>query len=152
MKRFFAILLALGALATICHGKPRWCSVSKRDPSNTITYPPIAVAAQVQGEARVRIIYQPNGKVEKVEPISGVAMLSQPFESQLMNWTVKTNEAGGELCQTLVVAVFTLRLPARARPSRQKVQFTREPNAVRVSISRNHPEIEESDSVQTARN
>jgi hypothetical protein len=150
MKRFFAILLVLGVLATVCRGEPRWCSVSKKDPSNTVAYPPIAVAAQVQGEARARIIYKPNGKVEKVETVSGVALLSQPLQSQLMNWIVRTNESGEELCQSLVIAVFALHLPEGR--GKEKIKFTLEPDAIRVTISRNYAKVYTSDSAQTARN
>ncbi len=77
-------------------------------------------------------------------------MLSEPLDRQLMNWTVKTNESGEDLCKTLVIAVFTLHPPARARRGHQKVKFAREQNAIRVTISTNYPEIE-TDSAQAAR-
>jgi hypothetical protein len=123
-------------------GEPRWCSVSSRDTSNTIVYVPIAAAAQVQGEARARIIYSPNSRVERVEPVSGVPMLLEPLAGQLSNWTVRSNASGHELCQTLVIATFMLRKPSRSWTRKQKVKFTTGPNAIHVLISRPRPEIE----------
>ena len=138
MKQALAIIFALVSVGAACLAEPRWCSISKRDRSNAIAYPPIALAAQVQGEARAVIIYKPNSKVEKVEHVSGAAMLSKPLEDQLMKWIAKTNESGEDLCQTHVVAIFSLHAPVRYR-SRQKLKFARQQNAVIIAVSANFP-------------
>jgi hypothetical protein len=140
VRRSVALAVGQLVLAVLCHAEPRWCSVSPRDASNTIVYPPIAAAAQVEGEARARIIYRPNGQVQKVETISGVAMLSITLSDQLANWTVRSSAPGGELCETLVVATFELRKPARRW--KQKIRFVKEPNTIRIFVSRPRPEIE----------
>jgi hypothetical protein len=100
-------VLAIGALATICQAEPRWCSVSASDPSNKIAYAPIARAARVSGVVLAHMIYVPNGKVERVEPISGPIMLSRSLSDQLMGWTVRTDTLGDELCETLVIANYS---------------------------------------------
>jgi hypothetical protein len=101
----------------------------------------------VQGEARARIVYKPNGRIEKVEPVSGAAMLSGSLAHQLPNWTVRSRASGDELCQTLVIATFTLRKPPHFWKSglwkrKEKFKFTLEPNAIRIFISRPWPRIE----------
>jgi hypothetical protein len=103
-------LLALGfvALASLCHAEPRWCNVTGKDPSNKFIYPPIARAARVSGVVLLQMIYIPNGKVQKIEPISGPRILSDILARQLMDWTVKTDATGDELCETLVIATFEL--------------------------------------------
>lgn len=103
-----AVLLMIGMTATVCLAEPRWCSVIGTDPSNKLVYPPIARAAQVQGVVLVHMIYVPNGKVERVEPISGLRMLSDSLARQLGNWHVKTDATGDDLCETLVIASFTV--------------------------------------------
>ncbi len=147
MRRLAFVLLCVAISAIASAAEPRWCSVSSRDPSNTLIYSPIAAAAQVQGEARARIVYKPNGRIEKVEPVSGAAMLSGSLAHQLPNWTVRSRASGDELCQTLVIATFTLRKPPHFWKSglwkrKEKFKFTLEPNAIRIFISRPWPRIE----------
>ena len=148
-RRFYArtsiIFLCVAISAIASAGEPM-VLVSSRDPSNTLVYAPIAVAAQVQGEASARIIYRPNGRVEKgSEPFSGVPMLLIPLTEQLPNWIVRSNANGGELCQTIVIATFTLGKPTRLRNRKkwkQKTKFATEPNTVRIFVSIPRPEIE----------
>jgi hypothetical protein len=108
MKRLVQITICLGVLASACHAEPRWCSISEVDPSNKFSYPPIARVARVWGHVMMRMMYAPNGKVVRFEPISGPAMLSASMQSQLRDWTVKTEATGDELCMTLVIADFHL--------------------------------------------
>jgi len=150
MRGLSIALFCIGISAVASAQEPRWCSISSRDPSNTLIYAPIAAAAQVQGEARARIIYRPNGRVEKVEPLSGVPMLLMPLADQLSKWTVRSKASGDELCQTLVIATFTLRGRPRYRNWKDKIKFTTEPNTIYISISRPPPEIE-TDSIGAAR-
>ncbi len=125
----FIATISVSAFAT----EPRWCSVSSKDPSNTVRYAPIAVAGQVQGEARARIVYMPNDPVENVELLSGVPMLSQPLVDQLSKWIVRSNASGNELCQTLIIAKFKLRMPVGR--GKEKVKFATAPNTIYIYIS-----------------
>lgn len=137
-----AIMLLIVAVSPIAFAEaPRWCSVSSRDSSNAVVYAPIAAAAQVEGEARALIVYQPNSKVEEVEPLSGAPMLLMPLADQLSKWTIRTKATGDELCQTLVIATFELRKPPRSWKT--KMKFTTAPNTIHLYISRRRPEIEE---------
>ena len=105
MKTFAAVVL--WTLATLLgHSEPRWCAPSARDSSNTLVYPPIAQAARVQGVVVMRMIYAPNGKVIRTEPVFGPVLLSNGLGSQLLNWTVKTEAPGEGQCVTLVIAGF----------------------------------------------
>jgi len=154
------LLFAAFSVATFAE-EPRWCSVSSRDPSNTLAYAPIAAAAQVQGGVSAVIIYRPNGHVEEVESVSGPLMLSQPLATQLSKWTVRSNASGDELCQTLVIATFKVgkptpqptkfrRLRLALMRKKEKIKFTTEPNTIRISISHPGPLFSESSS-STAR-
>lgn len=132
MRRLVLLLIGLGALASICHAEPRWCSISGKDPSNEFFYPPIARAARVWGLVMMRMIYAPNGKVVRFEPISGPRLLSDSLRGQLSDWTVKTDVRGDELCETLVIAKFTLHDPPGTKLEGPK--FTVEPSIVRLSV------------------
>jgi hypothetical protein len=142
MRGLLIVLLIVAISPEAFALEARWCSVSSRDSSNTLDYEPIAVAARIQGEAHALIIYKPNGRVEKVEPLSGVRMLLIPLTDQLTKWTVRSNASGDELCQTLVIATFTLRKPARSRTRKQKTKFTTEANTIHVFISAHEMELE----------
>ena len=140
MQRRMVVFLWFVISASAFGASARWCSVSSRDPSNTVIYQPISVAAQVQGEARARVFYRPNGRVEKVEHVSGVPILSTPLEEQLSKWTVRSHAVGDELCQTLVIATFTLGKRSY-RNTKQKTKFAIEPNTIHISIWRHAPEL-----------
>lgn len=155
MWRSSILFLSLVISATAIAEEPRWCSVSSRDPSNTLAYAPIAAAAQVQGGASAVIVYKPNGLVEKVESVSGPLMLSQPLANQLSKWVVRSNAPGDELCQTLVFATFKVgkptpqptkfrRLRLALMRKKEKIKFTTEPNTIRISVSHPGPIMGES--------
>jgi len=108
MRRLIQIAVCLGALASVCQAEPRWCSTSGRDPSNKFFYPPIPRAARVWGTVIMRMLYEPNGKVVRFEPISGPAILSTSLQAQMSDWIMKTDASGDELCETLVIADFHL--------------------------------------------
>jgi hypothetical protein len=137
MRGLLIMLLVVATSAAAFAEEPRWCSVSKKDPSNTLVYLPIAAAVEVQGEARARIIYRPNGRVERVEPVSGSPMLAAALAQELPQWTVRSNAPSDEPCQTLVVAAFSLRLP-RGR-GKEKVKFETEANSIYIYISKPRP-------------
>ena len=69
-------------------------------------------------------------------------MLLMPLTDQLSKWTVRSKTTADEVCQTLVIATFTLRGRPRLRNWKDKIKFTTEPNAINISISRPPPEIE----------
>ena len=83
MKLRATLTLGIASLALYAQAEPRWCVVSGKDPSNTLVYPPIARAARVQGIVVMRMIYAPNGKVLRTEPVFGPVMLSNSVTSQL---------------------------------------------------------------------
>ena len=133
MRKSAAVVLALGALVATCRAEPRWCSVAGNDPSNKLVYPPIAKAARVSGVVLAHMIYAPNGKVQQVEPISGPPLLSDSVTRQLANWTVKTDAPGDELCETLVIASFTLIESSRKPPEEPSISL--EPSIIRLSVA-----------------
>jgi hypothetical protein len=131
MKLLVHVAICLGALTCLCHAEPRWCSISQKDPSNKFAYPPIARAARVTGHVMMRMIYAPNGKVVRFEPISGPALLSNSLRGQLSDWTVKTDARGDELCETLVIAEFIIHAVPGAKL--EETKFTLEPSIMRLS-------------------
>jgi hypothetical protein len=133
MKRLVQIAICLGALASACHAEPRWCSISEVDPSNKFSYPPIARVARVWGTVTMRMLYEPNGKVVRIEPISGPRLLSESLRGQLNDWIVKTDAAGSELCQTLVIAEFYLSDASDSSLSEPKIVL--EPSILRLSAT-----------------
>lgn len=108
MRAIIFMLMLVGGFTSQCSAEPRWCSVAGKDLSNKFIYPPIARAARVSGVVLSRMIYSPSGKVLEVQPVSGPRLLSNLLTAQLIEWTVKTNVPGDELCQTLVIAEFRL--------------------------------------------
>jgi hypothetical protein len=132
LRRLVLFVTCLVALASVCHAEPRWCSISGKDPSNKFFYPPIARAARVWGLVMMRMIYAPNGKVIRFEPISGPPLLSATLRGQLGDWIVKTDATGEELCETLVIARFTLHDPPGTKLEGPK--FTLEPSIALLSV------------------
>jgi hypothetical protein len=132
MKGCLLILLGLGVMMQNCHAEPRWCSISELGPSNKFFYPPIGVAARVQGVVLGRIIYKPNEKMLRFEEISGPRLLSSLISGELTDWTMKSDAVGSELCQTLVIASFKLTRPGGSKPEEPK--FSLEGSVLRLSM------------------
>lgn len=107
-QRLLALILVAIALTGTAHAEPRWCSTAGKDPTNKFIYPPIARAARVTGVVLLRMEYVPNGKVVRIEPISGPRLLSDTLADQLMDWTMRTDASGDQPCVTLVIAKFTM--------------------------------------------
>ena len=155
MRRLTIMLFAMAISATAFAAEPRWCSVSSRDPSNTVSYTPIAAAAKVQGEVRAQITYRPNGPVEHVELLPSaplltgplIPLLTRPLVDQLSKWTVRSRASGNELCQTLVVVDFKLRMPVER--GKEKVRFTRQLNTIRIHVSRPWPRTYEYSAIRS---
>jgi MoxR-like ATPase len=76
------------------------------------------------------MIYAPNGKVVRVEPISGPRLLSSSLAQQMMDWIVRTDASGDELCQTLVIAKFTMRDSGQA--ATEEPRQVAEPSILRL--------------------
>ena len=144
MRGLFILSFWVSVSAAAVAEGPRWCSVSSIDPSNTIHYAPIAAAAQVEGGVSAVIIYRPNGRVEKVDSVSGTLLLSQPLANQLSKWTVRSNAPGDADCQTQVFAVFTLRATHRGK---EKIKLKMEPNTLSISISKPRPIVYEDSAI-----
>lgn len=130
--RLFAIIVFCALTPLLCPAEPRWCAVSQKDPSNTLLYPPIARAARVQGVVVMRMIYEPNGKVERTEPVFGPAVLAEATTKQLLNWTVKTDATGNEQCVTLVIAEFRFHDPNETPQFLSAQPIT--PGMLRISV------------------
>jgi hypothetical protein len=128
----FVIVLLWALLSLRCQGEPRWCAVSAKDASNALVYPPIARAARLQGIVVMRMIYAPNDKVVRTEPVFGPAMLSSSLTTQLLNWKVMTDAIGDEQCMTLVIAEF--RFHDSDEPSRLQTQAPVAPGILRISV------------------
>ena len=141
MKYLVAISVLLGA-AAICHPEPRWCSITGKGPNDNLLYPVVAKAAQVQGVVVSRILYHPNGKVDGIEQVFGLPVLAEPLSRQLMQWTLKTDASGDELCQTLVIAMFRILDPTRIEPAEPLIE-TRA-SVYRISVETEPPTIESS--------
>jgi hypothetical protein len=63
------------------------------------------------------MIYTPNGKVLRTEPVFGLVMLSNALAGQLLSWTVKTDVTGDEQCVTLMIVGFHFHDPdGRSQP------------------------------------
>jgi hypothetical protein len=121
VRSILAILLGAAALPLLCRAEPRWCSTSGEDPSNKFIYPQIARAARATGFVLVRMVYVPNGKVVRIEPVSGPRLLSDSLTGQLMNWIVRTDADGDEFCETLVIAKFTMPDSGREPPQEPSI-------------------------------
>jgi hypothetical protein len=106
--KLFAVAAFCLLAPVLCPAEPRWCAVSQKNSSYTLVYPPIARAARVQGVVVMRMIYEPNGKVGRTEPVFGPVMLADSVTKQLLNRTVKTDATGNEQCVTLVIAEFRI--------------------------------------------
>lgn len=80
----------------------------------------------------IRIIYKPNSKIARTEPVFGPTMLSSSMTSQLSSWTVKTDAVGDEQCMTPVIAEF--RFHDQDEPNRTRPQEPSAPGVLRVSV------------------
>lgn len=132
MKRLVQIAICFGVLASACHAEPRWCSITEKNSTNKFAYPTIARLARVRGTVTMRMVYEPTGKVVRVEAISGPPLLSSGLGAQLMEWTVKTGSVGDAMCQTLVVAEF--KLYDQPGPKLEGPKFSLEPSGLRLSV------------------
>jgi hypothetical protein len=108
MKTACAVVAVILAALPAYGAEARWCSIAGRAPSDRFDYPPIARAARLGGVVLSIVVYTPNGKVLKVENISGPRLLSDFLQRQISGWTLKTNAQGSEDCQTLVIAHYRM--------------------------------------------
>jgi len=88
MERLWArVPLALFALFSVCHGQT---AIPDRLPE--LKYPPIARAANVQGDVIVSFRQTPDGSTVDVTPISGPAMLQGVAVENVKAWHFATPE------------------------------------------------------------
>ena len=145
MPKTISILLSALFLASCCHAEARWCAIIGKDPADELAYPPIARDARVSGVVLSRIYYFPTGQVEHVEAISGPAMLSRALSEQMNGWKIKTDPQGNDLCTTLVIAEFRLKLSDEVIKERPKNQAT--PSILYLSTDSEPPIISDPASV-----
>jgi hypothetical protein len=111
------IISLLAASVIAAEAEPRWCSITGKAAADKVSYPPIAKAARVEGVVVSRIIFKPNGKVERFEAVFGPAMLFKFLEQEMSNWSLATDAKGYETCETLVIARFRLIEPTSCNPA-----------------------------------
>jgi hypothetical protein len=132
MGKQICLLFLFGLLASNAIAEARWCSITGRGSTDNLVYPQIARASRVSGVVVSRILYQPSGTVLRVETVSGIPLLSSSISQQLMYWTFKTDAAGEDICQSLVITDLRL-----GKPEYTKVAPTPQPTPTifRITIS-----------------
>jgi hypothetical protein len=110
------IISLLAVLAMAAEAEPGWCSVTGKAAADRLSYPPIAKAARVEGVVVSRIIFEPNGKVERFESVFGPPMLFEFLEKEMSSWNLVTDAKGNETCETLVIARFRFKEPPSCNP------------------------------------
>jgi|GEM_PF-1999943 hypothetical protein len=111
------IISLLAASVIAAEAEPRWCSITGKAAADKISYPPIAKAARVEGVVVSRIIFEPNGKVERFEAVFGPPMLFKFLEQAMSSWSLVTDARGYETCETLVIARFQFKEPPSCNPA-----------------------------------
>jgi hypothetical protein len=137
VKRKLSLVLSVAALASLSHAEARWCSITGLGEGQNLRYVPIARAARVSGVVLDRVIYLPNGTVQSFEPVSGPKMLVAGLESQMKEWTIKTNARGDEPCVSLVIADF--KIDDAAGESKPKPVDVSTPSMLRLGVSGSTP-------------
>ena len=101
-------LVAQSLACCLCSAETRWCATTGPVKGNTLVYPPIARAAHVNGLVVGHLIFEPSGTVLRLEDASGPVLLAKNVSDQVTRWVLSTDVQGSELCQTLLVASFTI--------------------------------------------
>jgi hypothetical protein len=107
-KNRLLLLCAIVAIGGSCSAETRWCSITGKAKSNTIFYPPIARAAHISGTVVSRMTFSPSGEVIEMETVFGPPLLATSANAQMKSWTVQTNAAGADPCQSLIVLNFAI--------------------------------------------
>jgi len=96
-----ALLWASAALAS-AQSSAASCNLTSAHDTVTLSYPPIARAAHVEGIVVIHATFSSNGDVEQAQMTSGAAMLEKPTLNYVEGW--KTNPAEGSRDCTISVA------------------------------------------------
>jgi outer membrane biosynthesis protein TonB len=102
------LICVIAAIGSSCSAETRWCSISGKAKSNSIFYPPIARAAHISGTVVSRMTFAPSGDVIEMETVFGPPLLATSANAQMKSWTVQTNAAGAEPCQSLIILNFAI--------------------------------------------
>jgi TonB family protein len=120
-----AFLLAVASLTTAIWAQQPLVAVKE---AVAPQYPPIAVAARVQGTVEVRIEIGSDGTVVKAEAIKGPAMLQTSAIQAAKKWKF----AGDPETNRVSVARFIYLLGAEDDPDDTQIAFL-PPDAIRIS-------------------
>ena len=108
---FRRLCIALGLILTcqiVTAADTRWCTITSKRDTVALVYPPIAIAAHLQGVVILRVNFSTTGSVSSVESISGPQMLVDSTIEQLNGWQFHTNAVGDQSCQSLVVVKYRI--------------------------------------------
>jgi protein TonB len=112
--RFTVLAVILVAGLGICQDTTK--KVSKAEALQAATfkaqpdYPAIARQLRVEGVAELEAVVGENGKVEKVNIVSGNPMLTRPAVDALRRWTFTPFSEDGKAVKALAPVSFTFKL------------------------------------------
>ena len=118
MRQHLLSMLWLFLLTLPCAGETRWCAL-KEAPQHQLSYPPIARAARLTGTVIERVTFSPQGKVLRVEALSGPPLIEKSIRSDIFAWKLDTDAVGEQPCQALIVADFAFGATPEPVTSRQ---------------------------------
>jgi hypothetical protein len=131
----FALLLSVSGP---CLAQQEPCGLRKMTETTTPRYPPIAMAAHVEGNVIMLVSFKTSGEAEKIEVISGPKLLLSAATNYVQGW--HANEYTGQRTCPIVVS-FRLRregdttTPVVVRQDLQHVTFNSPPALVQPNYS-----------------
>jgi TonB family protein len=112
-KTFLAIATALMLFSDIMYGREQNVSdIVSVASSNSAAYPPIAIAAHVEGEVKVRVSVNDKGNVIKAEILEGHPLLRSPSHYAANRWQFSSGTNNRS-----VVLTFAFKLMPRCTES-----------------------------------
>ncbi len=100
------ISFAIAMTFDVCRAETRWCSLTGKAKSDTLSYPPIARVAHINGTVIGRLTFSTSGLVLGFGVVSGPPILARAVSDQTRSWTVQTDATGSDPCQALFIADF----------------------------------------------
>jgi len=103
-----AVIFAFGqeAIKKVTRAEAMQAATSKVQPE----YPPMAKQFKVEGVVELEAVVGENGKVEKVNILSGNALLTRPASDALKQWKFKPFTEADKPVKVLAPISFTFRL------------------------------------------
>ncbi|HVZ84694.1 MAG TPA: energy transducer TonB [Terracidiphilus sp.] len=136
MKHFcIAWAVVACSLVAVCQSNSTIKSVSESDArSHLLTheeaiYPPIAKAAQIQGDIVIALTIDPDGKATALRVLSGPAMLQQAALDAVKTWSFKPFDSGGVATAVTTTITINFQLykpgtgPSRAQEEAAQAYF-----------------------------